>query len=321
MPHGFGTIGSIARTIANTKNGAAIDYGSRGRAVAVDAVGAGAQHGYVLSRDRFGVGKGELLIASAGASVADGHGHLAAGDQTDARDFASQVAQTVEQVGGCFVVGPVVAGVIDFDGETGAGGGGGGFIDGYFVGEYGPPARANESGVVGFGGLVERMPMEEVGNGFWELIDEIVFGGDPLAVLNGSGIGHGGAGGERVGRIVGHVGDENRNLLSGIRGLGEASALDGGEMFADGIDLGDRRAGMNERPVGRGEVGERDFVVNWSLDDGGAAAGNHEDGERRGVESSQRVEDGVGGADGFAGGRGMSAAKIAETADLTGGVD
>ncbi len=38
-------------------------------------------------------------------------------------------------------------------------------------------------------------------------------------------------------------------------------------------------------------------------------------------ESIQRFEDGVGGADGFGGGGGMSAAKIAETADLAHGID
>jgi hypothetical protein len=61
--------------------------------------------------------------------------------------------------------------------------------------------------------------------------------------------------------MVGHVGDENRNLLRGISGLGEASSLDGGEMFADGVDLGDGRAGVDERAVGGDEIGQRDFVV------------------------------------------------------------
>ena len=55
--------------------------------------------------------------------------------------------------------------------------------------------------------------------------------------------------------------------------------------------------------------------------DGRAAAGDHKDGERSGVESSQRFEDGVGRADGFGGGHRMSAAKIAEAADLIGWLD
>ena len=337
MPHGFGAgagIGAgIGPTTSGTKDGTAIDYGAGGRTVAVDAVGAGAQHGNVVSRYLFGAGEGELLVASADATVADGHGHLAAGDQADARYGAAQFAQTVEQVGGGFVVGPVVAGVIDFNGETGAGGGYGSFIDGHFVREHGPPARADESGIVGFWRLVESMLTEKIGYGFGELIDKVVFGGDALAVMDGSGIGHGGAGGERVGCIVGHVGDKNRNLLGGIGCLGEASALDGGEMFADGVDLGDGCAGVHERAVGGGEVGQRDFVVFQSVflsvfhsndglfDDGRAAAGDHEDGERSGVERSQRLEDGVGGVDGFGGRRGMPAAKIPETAHLAGGFD
>src|ERR1019366_9180032 len=201
VPHGFGATGAGI----DAGNGAAIDYGAGGGTVAVDAVGAGAQHGNVVSRYWFGAGEGELLIASADAAVADGHGHLAAGDQTDARYGAAQFVQTIEQVGGGFVVGPVVAGVIDFDGETGAGGGYGSFIDGDLVREHGPPASTDESGVVGFWRLVEGMPKEKIGNGFGELIDEVVFGGDALAVMDGSGIGHGGAGGERVGCIVGHV--------------------------------------------------------------------------------------------------------------------
>src|SRR6266852_4857387 len=269
VPHGFYTTAPV--------ESAAIDYAAGGRSIAVDAVGAGAQHGNVVSRYWFGAGQRELLIASADASVADGHGHLAARDQTDAGNFASQFAQTGEQVGGSFFVGPVVAGVIDFDGETGAGGASGSFIAGNFVREHGPPASADESGVVGFGRLVERMLTKKIGNGTGELIDEIVFGGDAVAVMNGSGIGHGGAGGERVGCIVGHVGYKNRNLLRGIRCLGEASALDGGEMFADGIDLRDGRSGVDKRPVSGGEVGQRDFVVNGLFDDGRAAAGDHED--------------------------------------------
>src|SRR6202158_2944002 len=161
------------------------------------------------------------------------------------------------------------------------------------------------------------MPTKKIGNGTGELIDEVVFGGDALAVTDGSGIVHGGAGGERVGRIVGHVGDENRNLLGGIGCLGEASSLDGGEMFADGVDLGNGRAGVDQRAVGGGEVGQRDFGVNRLLYYGRTAAGDHKDDERSGVESSQRVENGAGGQYGFVSGRGMSAAKIAEAADLT----
>src|SRR5271166_136326 len=82
--HGFGTGG--------TTYGAAIDYRASGRTVAVDAVSAGAQHSHIVSRHCFSAGEGELLVASADAAVADGHGHLAARNQTDARYFASQFA-------------------------------------------------------------------------------------------------------------------------------------------------------------------------------------------------------------------------------------
>ena len=92
----FGATRTIASTGGGTIERAAIDYGAGGRTVAVDAVGACAQHGYVVSRNLFRAGESELLVPSADATVADGHGHLAAGDQTDTRYFATQFAQTAK---------------------------------------------------------------------------------------------------------------------------------------------------------------------------------------------------------------------------------
>jgi hypothetical protein len=57
------------------------------------------------------------------------------------------------------------------------------------------------------------------------------------------------------------------------------------------------------------------------LDDGGATAGNHEDGKRLGIEGAKGFEDGLGGADGLGGGRGMASAEIAEASDLIRGFD
>ena len=56
------------------------------------------------------------------AAVADGDGDFASRDQADARDLAVQLAQAIEQVCGSFVVRPIVAGVVDFNGKTGASG-------------------------------------------------------------------------------------------------------------------------------------------------------------------------------------------------------
>jgi hypothetical protein len=130
-----------------------------------------------------------------------------------------------------------------------------------------------------------------------------------------------GSGGERVGRSVGHVGDEDRNLLRGIGGLGEASAFDGGQMLADGVDLGDGRSGVDKRLVGSDEVGERDFIV-YEITTGFSTMDEPppeiikmtSDAASSAVE---RFEDGLGGADGFGGWSGMSSAKIAEAANLT----
>ena len=151
----------------------------------------------------FGAGESELLVASANPAVADGNGHLAAGEQTDARDFARADHAAVEQVIGRLVVGPVIAGVIDFDGETSARRRDRGFFDHDLIRKHCPPARADKCRVVGFGRLIEGVLAEETGNRLRELIDEIVFGGDALAVVNGSGIGHGGSGSERVGALSG----------------------------------------------------------------------------------------------------------------------
>src|ERR1019366_3252843 len=296
--------------IANSKNGSAIDHGARGRTVTVDAVGPGAEHVNVLSCYLFSTGEGELLIASADATISNGHGNLATRDQTDARYIAAQFPQTVKQVVGGFVIGPVIAGVMDFNGKTSVGGGYGGFIDSDLIREHGPPARADERGVVRFWRLVEGMLAEEIGDGCGKLIDEVVFGGDGLAVLDGSGIGHSGAGGERVGGGVGHIGDKNRNLLGRIGGLRQASALDGGEMFANGIDLSDGSAGVHQRLVGGGEISERNVVVlqgvfhsnDGPFDDRRASPRDHKDDEGSGVESREGFENGIGGADRFGGG-------------------
>ena len=89
------------------------------------------------------------------------------------------------------------------------------------------------------------MLAKEIGGRRRKLGEQIVFCGDALAIVNAGGIRHGWPGGERVGRGVGHVGDENGNLLCGIGGLGEASTFDGGEMLADGVDFGDGCAGVD----------------------------------------------------------------------------
>jgi hypothetical protein len=43
--------------------------------------------------------------------------------------------------------------------------------------------------------------------------------------------------------------------------LREASAFDGGKMFANGVDLGDGRTGMDKGAIGSDEVVEGNFVV------------------------------------------------------------
>src|ERR1700691_4781005 len=94
---------------ARTINRAAIDDSACGLTVAVDAVGTRAQHRNVFSRYLFGAGEGKLLVASSDTPFANGNRHLAAGDQADTGVAASQLAQTVKQMSGSFIVRPVVA--------------------------------------------------------------------------------------------------------------------------------------------------------------------------------------------------------------------
>ena len=75
----------------------------------------------------------------------------------------AQFAKPIQKIVGGFLVGPVVAGVVDFDGEAGGVGRCGGFIDRHFVGEHGPPAGADKRRIIGFRSLFEGVLTEEIG--------------------------------------------------------------------------------------------------------------------------------------------------------------
>src|SRR5580700_1076810 len=165
------------------------------------------------------------------------------------------------------------------------------------------------------------MAFEKFAGGMRKLREQAVLPGDAVTILVGGGVGHSRAGGESVGGVVWNVGDEERNLLRGKRGLREASAFDRGKMFADGIDFGDGRAGVNESTIGRDEIIERDFVVDGLLDDGGSAAADHKDHERGGGLRVEGLANCLSRMDGFGIGGGMAAAKITKAANLSRGFD
>src|SRR6202021_988901 len=81
--------------------------------VAIDAGGTGAEYcehfaGMMGQFNR--TGKGELLIAAAGAGGAiQRDGHLAAGDEAEAAMQSTQIVEAIEQIAGGFGIVPVVA--------------------------------------------------------------------------------------------------------------------------------------------------------------------------------------------------------------------
>src|SRR5580658_7078719 len=282
IPYRFGFTAA-----SGTAEGAAIDHRAGRWTVSIDAVGAGAENRDVLSGNLSSAGQCELLVASADTPVADRDRHLAAGDQADARNCAAQFPQAIEQMAGSFVIRPVVARNVYLYGKTGAGGGSGGFIDGNLVGEHRPPARAHEGRVVGFWRLFKSVLTKQPGDRHRKLAYEMIFFRYLVAVVNRGRVGHGRSRGQSVGGVVGYIGNQNRSLLSGIGSLGQATSLNCGQVLADGIDLRDGRAGMDERAVGGGEIEQGDFVVHRSFDQRRATTGNHKDDQNSGVKSSQ----------------------------------
>ena len=104
-------------------------------------------------------------------------------------------------------------------------------------------------------------------------------------------------------------------------GNGQPSALDGGKMLADGVDLGDGRAGVHQRPVGGDQIFQRNFIVDRLFRDRGPSATEHEDHQRRRILGAQRFQHGLGGADRFLVRRRMASAKVAKAPSLRKRID
>src|SRR5579862_412417 len=103
---------------AGADNSTAIDHRTCGRTIAVDTVRPRAEYRDVFSGNWFGTSERELLIASADATVADGHRYFPTREQTDSRHFAAQFPDPPDQISRRFFVGPIVAGIVDFDGKA-----------------------------------------------------------------------------------------------------------------------------------------------------------------------------------------------------------
>jgi hypothetical protein len=109
--------------------------------------------------------------------------------------------------------------------------------------------RAREGGIIRLAALVVGI-VERAAHGIVDI--ELVPGHDRARIGQRGRIGHGGAGGDRGGIVMRHVGDRERHDLGGVpAGARQTSALDPRQMLAHDVHLADRRARTQERPVDR----------------------------------------------------------------------
>src|SRR5438132_3092256 len=118
-----------------------------------------------------------------------------------------------------------------------------------------------ESGINRFGGFFQRPSIKEFANGSWELLKHSILLRDGMTITDSGGIWHSRAGGKRIGRVVGDIGNQQGNLLRWCRSLRQPPTLDRRKMFSDGIDLDDRRTGENEHAVHGDQIFEGNFVI------------------------------------------------------------
>ena len=127
------------------------------------------------------------------------------------------------------------------------------------------------------GRLGQVFALEEGADGGRELGSEIVLCQQFADFGDGGVVGRSGTGGERVERAQRHVGQQQADLGGFGRGHGQAAALDGGEVLAQGVDLVDGRAGGEQQLMKGDGVVERDLRVEGQVEHGRAAAGDEEE--------------------------------------------
>ena len=111
-----------------------------------------------------------------------------------------------------------------------------------YVGEYRPPAGTNEGGVVGFRRLFKSVSLKQFTHRCRQTLGDGVLRGDFVTVFCRGGVRHGWSGGQRIGHVVGNVGNHDGYLLRWIRGLRHATAFYGRQVFANCIHFGDGSA-------------------------------------------------------------------------------
>ncbi len=141
-------------------------------------------------------------------------------------------------------------------------------------------ARRN-AGSSDFGVSSNAVALKQFPRRLRKLFQQIVLLGDAITILDRSRIGHGRTGSKRVGRAVGHIRHQQRNLLRRRRRLRQPSTLHCGKMFAHRVDFSNRRSGMHQRAIRRDEIVERNLVVDRLLDDRRSSAADQKDHQRR----------------------------------------
>ena len=92
-------------------------------------------------------------------------------------------------------------------------------------------------------------------------------------------------------------------------------------MLADGVDLGNGRTGVHQRPVGGDQIFQRNLIVDRLFSNRRPSATEHENHQRRRVLSVERFQHGFGGTDRFLVGQRMASAKVAKAPSLRSRID
>src|SRR4029077_13640467 len=129
-----------------------------------------------------------------------------------------------------------------------------------------PEVRVREDGVAGLGSFGDSFALEEGAKRGGELFAQAILVDDAGGGGNGGGVRQSRPGGK--GRLLarGNVGNAQGDFQRARTGGGEASALGGRKMFANGVDGLDGRAAGDEQVVKLLEIRERNGGVERQLD-------------------------------------------------------
>lgn len=262
------------------RHGRAVDDRARGRAVAVDAIGAGAQHHDRLAGDAARGGERKLLVAAAGARRSrQRHAEFAGGDHGDPtlRVPGMQGLQAGQQRIERLVDGLVVDvdGVVDehAGGAERPGHKGAHAVlvgDGDEAGGGGDVRRQQRQRRHRAGAYTFLQPRRQVR----QQVEAVEIGGERIGARRQA---HRRPRGD-VGERAGHVLDHDR-VLAGrlLRRQRQATALDQGQPAAHAVDVVDRRAAADQGAVEVAPLVDAHAVVEWGFEQRRTTAGDEED--------------------------------------------